>query len=544
MRKMSKVAGNIIDLFEKRIFQGEILINDGIITHIMEKEVDSELFITPGLIDAHIHIESSMLSPQNFSEVVVRHGTVALVSDPHEIANVLGMDGINYMKENSGESPVKFYFGAPSCVPATSFETSGAVITSYDIENLFKGNVTHYLSEMMNFPGLINGDPEILKKLNVAKKYKRKIDGHAPGLSGNALLRYVSSGIDTDHECVDLDEAIEKILAGMKILIREGSAAKNFNALFPLIDHYPGKIMFCSDDLHPDDLMTGHINKLVKLSLKKGADIYNVFRACTVNPSEHYSLNAGLLRIGDPADICVFDSQREMNVLQTIIDGKLVYDQETVCWQAGKQKCINKFVDNYIVPENLAIPDLSKDVKVIKAFDGELITKCLTFSPLSQNGVLKTDIERDILKITVLNRYKIEKPSIGLINGFNLKRGAIASSIAHDSHNVIAVGVEDESMAELINWIVKNKGGVAVHDGTHIIGLQLPIAGIMSDLKAEAVSQKYSELNKIVKSLGCKLDSPFMTLSFMSLLVIPELKLSDKGLFDAKSFAYTELYTE
>ena len=483
-----------------------------------------------------------MLTPQHFAETAVKHGTTGLVADPHEISNVLGMEGVSYMIENAKDAPIKFFFGAPSCVPATSFEDAGATLSGIDIKKLFAEKKVSFLSEMMNYPGVIYNDPDVIRKIQIAKTYGKKIDGHAPGLKGGDLRKYINAGIDTDHECVSIEEAGEKIKYGMKILIREGSAAKNFDSLYPLIDRFPDKIMFCSDDLHPDDLLKGHINLIVKRAIKKNVNIFNVFRACTKNPAEHYNLNTGLLRINDPADMVVFDNFNTLEVINTICGGKLVFDRRRKIYTPGKQKLINNFNAVKISPVDLQVPDKKKKIKVIRAMEGELFTKMIISTLPGKNGFLFPDIKNDILKIVSLNRYRPENPSVAFIKGFGIKKGAIAGSIAHDSHNIIAIGTHDESITEIINWIIRNKGGIAIHDGTDIAGIPLPVAGIMSDKNADAVAEMYSEMNHLAEAIGCRLSSPFMTLSFMSLLVIPELKLSNRGLFDGNTFLPTDLY--
>ena len=542
MRKLSNISGNILDVINKRIYQGEIYIENGRIIDIVEKPVNSKRFITPGLIDSHIHIESSMLTPQNFAEVVIRHGTIALVADPHEIANVLGIEGVQYMIDNAKMAPAKFFFGAPSCVPATSFEDNGGEISPSEIEELFTKGQVHFLSEMMNYPGVIYKDPLVLKKIEIANKFKAKIDGHAPGLRGVDLLEYVNAGIETDHECITLNEAIEKINIGMKILVREGSAAKNFNALFPLIDQYPNQIMFCTDDLHPDDLIRGHINLIVKRAIDKGADIFNVFRACTFNPISHYNLNIGILNIGDSADMVVFFNQEDMEIEKTIINGNIIYQAGENIWSAGEQNVINNFKADKINLASLQIADKGKLIKIIQAYDGELNTGVIIDKPNSFNKNLQSDISKDFLKICLVCRFKKLPPALGFINGFGIKRGAIASSVAHDSHNIIGIGANDQHLAEVVNWIIDHNGGIAVHDGNIIKGIPLPIAGIISDNKAEHIAKLYAELNRMIQLMGSELTSPFMTLSFMALLVIPEIKLSNRGLFDSNTFSLTDLY--
>jgi len=541
MNNNEKHLGNIVDLFNEEIYPGEIIVKEGKIISIQKTISKTDTYILPGLIDSHIHIESSMLTPQNFGRIALSHGTVAVVTDPHEIANVLGLEGVNYMIENAKGSELNFFFGAPSCVPATNFESSGSEITADDIESLFKNQNLLYLSELMNYPGVINNDTEVYRKIQIAQKYNRKIDGHAPGLTGNALQTYIDAGIDTDHECSTLNEAIEKINRGMKIQIREGSAAKNFEALWTLIDKYPDKVFLCTDDLHPDDLIEGHINKLVKRAIEKGVNIFNLLRSVTLNPIEHYKLDMGLLRVGDSADFIRVDNLVSFKVLETYLSGKKVFDLSFGLNNMAEQKIINKFNAKYISEDSLILVPENNRIKVISVEDGELITKSFS-ATLEGKTDLNSDINQDILKLVVLNRYVSEPPSIAFIHNFNLKNGAIASSIAHDSHNIIAVGVKNCEITECINWIISNRGGLAIHNGSQIFGIPLPIAGIISNQKAEAVARKYKELNEIAKELGCQLKAPFMTLSFMALLVIPELKLSNKGLFDGRTFSFTSLY--
>jgi adenine deaminase len=541
MSEAKKYIGNMVDLFNEEIYGAEITVKDGKIISIQRKETENSSFILPGLIDSHIHIESSMLTPQQFGRVALSHGTVATVSDPHEIANVLGIEGVKYMIENAAGSDLRFFFGAPSCVPATEFESSGAQLSPGEIEILFKESNLTFLSEMMNYPGVILGDKEILSKIQIAKEYNKRIDGHAPGLRGNDLQIYIDAGIETDHECSTLSEATEKINRGMIIQIREGSAAKNFEALWTLIDKYPGKVMLCSDDLHPDDLMEGHINRLLKQASEKKINLYNLLRTVTVNPVLHYGLGMGLLRVGDNADFIMVDDLKSFSVSKTYISGINVYDRSMGLREMPGQKIINKFNAKEISNDSLIIPNRGKKVKVISVKDRELITTSF-IALLKGNPDLSSDIKQDILKLVVLNRYESEPPGLAFIHNFNLKKGAMASSIAHDSHNIIATGVENSEIAECINWIISNRGGVAIHDGTQVIGLPLPIGGIISAEKAEYVAEKYKEINKIAHHLGCRLRSPFMTLSFMALLVIPELKLSNRGLFDGKNFRFTSLY--
>jgi adenine deaminase len=534
------ISGRIVDLHQQDIYEGSVHISNGRISKIVREPATTSHYILPGFVDAHVHIESSMLVPSEFARLAVVHGTVATVSDPHEIGNVLGIQGVEYMIENGKKVPFNFYFGAPSCVPATPFETAGAEITAADIEVLFKRNEIKYLAEMMNWPGVLNRDPGVMEKIELAKKYNKAVDGHAPGLRGEQVTQYASAGITTDHECFTAEEALDKLAAGMKILIREGSAAKNFEALIPLLADYPDKIMFCSDDKHPDNLVEGHLNLLVKRALAKGHDLFHVLRAACLNPVEHYKLEVGLLREKDAADFIVIDNLQDFNILATYITGELVAEKGISKIEFTSSEEINNFNTALKTPEAFALPaENASAIRVIEAFDGQLITKEYRAAAKIENEHLVADIEQDVLKITVVNRYQDASPAVAFIKNIGLKKGAIASSVGHDSHNIVAVGVDDESISRAVNLIIKARGGVcAVHDQNEKL-LPLPVAGIMSAADGYTVAKAYSELDKMSKEMGSKLASPFMTLSFMALLVIPSLKLSDKGLFNGDSFTFT-----
>ena len=540
------VSGNIVDVVEGRIYPGKIFIRNGVIIGIKREKVGGYAnFILPGFIDSHIHIESSMLPPGIFAKQAVRFGTVATISDPHEIANVCGIEGIKYMIEEGERTPFKFFFGAPSCVPATAFETSGAKIDAKDIEFVFKNFNITYLSEMMNFPGVINEVPDVIAKIDVAKKFGYPIDGHCPGLRGEDLKKYISKGITTDHESLSRDEAEEKILNQMKILIREGSAAKNFDALMPLLGKYPHMVMFCSDDLHPFELQKGHINLLVKKAVGVGYDLFDVLRAVSLNPVVHYQIPVGLLRVGDDADFIIVDNLEDFNVLETYIQGKLVANKNGTTFEIETTRLINNFNIGFITKEQLNLyVTSSKKIRVIEAIDGSLATNSIVEEAKVEDGFAISDPERDILKIVVVNRYSTSAPSIGFVKGFGLKKGALATSVAHDSHNIIALGVSDEVIVRAVNLIIESKGGMAFVDDNKEEVLPLPIAGLMSDLPVERVSEVYLKIEEAVKNAGSKLTSPLMTLSFMSLLVIPSLKISDRGLFDVDKFQFTSLFVE
>ncbi len=536
------VSGNIVDIVNREIFQGTIIIENGKITDVIREEVENDQYILPGLIDSHIHIESSMLIPSEFARLAVRHGTIASVSDPHEIANVLGMKGISFMINNGKKVPFKFYFGASSCVPATQFETSGANLGPKEMDELLQMDDMHYLSEMMNFPGVLNGDKEVMEKIAIAKKYNKPIDGHAPGLKGEDAKKYIAAGISTDHECFTMDEALGKVKDGMKILIREGSAAKNFEALIDLIKDYPDKVMFCSDDRHPNDLVKGHINEFVKRAFKKGYDKFDVLRAASLNPVIHYNMDIGLLQKGDNADFIIVDDLENFNIKATYIDGIKVADENTSFIESQTEKEINNFSATKIQIEDIKIAPQKGKIRVIQALDGQLITKNITREAKIEKDNVISDIENDILKIVVYNRYKPAKPSIAFINNFGFKSGAIASSVAHDSHNIVAVGVNDSDIVDAINLLVEKKGGISFSEKKIKKVLPLPIAGLMSAEDGYIVAKKYEELDMLTKTLGTQLNASYMTLAFMALLVIPEIKLSDLGLFNGNKFEFTSLF--
>lgn len=538
------ISGNIVDIVDGAIYAGTIEIADGMIVNIIKDNKNYDDYIIPGFIDSHIHIESSMLTPAKFARIAVTHGTIATVSDPHEIANVLGIEGIRYMMENGNTTPFKFYFGAPSCVPATPFETSGAQMGVVETEALLENADIKYLSEMMNFPGVIQNDVEVMAKIALARKHGKPVDGHAPALTGDALKQYAGAGITTDHECFEKTEALEKIGLGMKILIREGSAAKNFEALHTLIEEHPHACMFCSDDKHPDDLATSHINELVKRAIDKGIDVMKVLRCATLNPILHYKLDVGFLRINQPADFIVVDNLRNFNILKTFIRGILVAEKGETHIAHKTPSLLNRFQTEKKELHDFRINARGGKIRVIEAIDGQLITGSLIETPLIVDGNALSDADRDILKIAVINRYENKAPAIGFVKNFGLKEGAIASSVAHDSHNIIAVGVSDEAMCDAVNLIIEHRGGISLVSHGQSEVLPLPVAGIMSNGDGFAVADQYARLNRAAKKLGSTLHAPYMTLSFMALLVIPALKISDKGLFDGETFSYRNLFVE
>ncbi|MCK9218631.1 MAG: adenine deaminase [Bacteroidales bacterium] len=542
MESNFEISGNIVDVVGNRIFQGTVVVRNGEITNIREESVTATQFILPGLIDAHIHVESSMLIPSEFARLAVVHGTVGTVSDPHEIANVLGVPGVKFMIENGNKVPFKFNFGAPSCVPSTAFETAGAHLGVDEVKELLSMPEIGYLSEMMNCPGVLFEDPEVMAKLEACRKAGKPVDGHAPGVKGRDAEKYINAGISTDHECYELDEAREKIKYGMHILIREGSAAKNFETLAPLIKESPDFVMLCSDDKHPNDLVKGHINCEVKRALAMGLDVLDVIRTCTYNPVKHYHLKIGLLQCGDPADFIVVNNLSDFSVLNTFIDGKLVADHGKSLIQRVTETPINQFNISEIRKEDLQVFPQGSQIKVIGALDGQLITEMHLVEPTLKAGMVVADPNRDLLKLVVKNRYFQSPSSIGFISNFGLKKGAIASSVAHDSHNIVAVGVDDESITAAVNLVIESMGGIALIEGDTKVILPLPFAGIMSGDDAYSIAKKYDWMDKKVREMGSSLAAPYMTLSFMALLVIPTLKLSDRGLFDGTRFSLTDLF--
>ena len=535
------ISGQYVDILKKHIYPATIRVQNGIIESIESTTEAPMQYLLPGFIDAHVHVESSMLIPSSFARLAVTHGTIGTISDPHEIANVCGMEGVQYMIDNGKKVPFHFFFGAPSCVPATVFETAGAAINSKDVASLLANPDIYYLSEMMNFPGVLSKDDEVMKKIASAHKLGKPVDGHAPGLRGEDAQKYIEAGISTDHECFTIEEALDKLEHGMKILIREGSAAKNFEALYELIEDHPSMIMLCSDDKHPDSLVEGHINSLCARAVAKGIDPLLVLRAACINPVDHYKLPTGKMQIGDAANFIVVEDLISFKVNQTYIKGALVAENGNSFIEAVSEKAINKFDAASIEENNIQIsldeyPHQNNKIAVIEAIDGQLITNKLWLSPKLDAGKIVSDTESDVLKMVVYNRYFAAAPKMAFIKNFGFKSGAIASTVAHDSHNIIAVGVSDADIVKAINLVIKEQGGISCVSGNELKVMGLPVAGLMSLEDPYKVAADYTALDIMAKSLGSRLGSPFMTLSFMALLVIPHLKLSDKGLFDGDSF--------
>ncbi|GAB3305522.1 adenine deaminase [Hymenobacter tenuis] len=543
-----QLQANVINLFQNTITPATLHVANGRIRQIEPTGAtapDPALpYALPGFVDAHVHVESSLLVPSEFARLAVVHGTLATVSDPHEIGNVLGVAGVKYMLQNGQQVPFKFCFGAPSCVPATPFETAGAEITAHDIELLFQEHPEiGYLAEMMNWPGVLHRDELVMEKIRLAQQYGRPVDGHAPGLRADDARQYAAAGISTDHECFTAEEALDKLAVGMKILIREGSAARNFEALIDLLPEHYEHLMFCSDDKHPDTLVLGHINQLVQRAVARGQDVLKVLRVACRNPVEHYKLPVGLLREGDAADFIVVDDLVDFAVRQTYLNGELVAENGQTRIPAVAVTVVNNFDTNPVQAQDfqLPAPQQAATVRVIECFDGQLITARHDVPALVENGLVVPNLAEDVLKLTVVNRYHSAPPAVAFIKGFGLKRGALASSVGHDSHNITAVGCDDASLARAVNLVIEARGGLAVvsPEGEELV-LPLPVAGLMSDQDGYHVAEAYAAVDALAKQLGSPLQAPFMTLSFMALLVIPSLKLSDKGLFDGEAFRFVE----
>lgn len=536
------IKANYVDILNRNIFAASIIIENNKIQSIQPINETCDTYILPGFIDAHIHIESSMLLPSEFARIAVQHGSVATISDPHEIANVCGIEGVQYMIDNGKKVPFHFHFGAPSCVPATAFETAGATIDSTAIELLLQNKDIYYLSEMMNYPGVLFKDTEVMRKIELAKQYNKPIDGHAPGLMGSDAITYINAGITTDHECFTQEEAAHKLQHGMKILIREGSAAKNFNALQPLIKAHYTNMMFCCDDKHPDELLLHHINHHVRMAVALGNDVFAILQMACINPVQHYKMKVGLLQLGDAADCILVNNLQEFKVLKTIIAGQVVFEDGEVHMPVVEEKIINQFNCSKKSSAEFVVPyQQQTQIKVIEALEGQLITKTFLATPKVVNENIVSDVENDVLQIAVVNRYNDAPTASGFIKNFGLQKGAIASTVAHDCHNIIVIGTNAEEMAAAANALIDAKGGICIVSDHETTTLPLPIGGIMSNLSGIAVGKQYQTIDAKAKALGCKLNAPFMTMSFMALLVIPQLKMSDKGLFDGDKFEFVDL---
>lgn len=558
------IRGNILNVFTDEIYPAEIEIENGIIKCVKKIKGDFQGIMVPGLIDAHIHIESSMLTPSFFAQAAVPHGTTAIVADPHEIANVMGLDGINLMLKDAKNIPLRIFFTAPSCVPATSFETSGAIIGPDEIDILMKKEEVVALGELMNFPGVINEDDLVIEKIQIAHHHKKPVDGHAPLLSGAELCKYVSKGISTDHECISMAEAREKKELGMKIMIREGSSAKNLEDLISL-----GGEFLVSDDIHPGDLSQGHMDHIIKKAIICGLDPIEAVKMVTINPSNHYSLNMGAISPGREANLIMVDDLENFNVKKVYIGGELVAKNKTALFNPTHISSGNTIFLEKTKPSDFTIPLSGNEVMVrtIDVLDEQLITSESEAIMQITNKEIVADVEQDILKIAVIERYgksisKIstknkqfsqlsknevilgnnnKKMALAFVRGFGIKEGAFASSVAHDSHNVIVVGTDSNYMARAVNILIENNGGLVAVSKNSQKSLKLPIAGLMASESAEIISSKLEDLHSMAGEMGCSLKSPFMTMSFLALLVIPNLKISDKGLFDVSKFEFVNV---
>ncbi|MFM7109217.1 MAG: adenine deaminase [Planctomycetaceae bacterium] len=542
------ISGNVCDPVARRIRPATVTVSNGRISGLAWDSIEHDAWIVPGLVDAHVHVESSLLPPCEFARLAVAHGTVATVSDPHEIGNVLGVPGVEWMLDEAKRSPFKFCFGAPSCVPATAFDHSGAAIDSSGVAALLDRHDVAYLSEVMNYPGVVGGDAEAIAKITAAKARGKPVDGHAPQLRGPDLRAYVAAGISTDHECVSLAEALEKLSLGMKVQIREGSAARNFDALASLIDSHPDRCMLCSDDKHPDTLVTGHVDAIVRRALARGSDLFDVLQVASVNPVRHYRLPMGLLQLGDPADFLVVDDLKAFRIRQVVVDGDVAATDGTCHWPRLQCGTPNAFAAGSKSPADFEIrvadTDRARPVRVIEALDGQLVTGQAVVTPRVENGRILPDPEADLLLIAVVDRYADRPPAVALVRNFGLARGAIASSVAHDSHNVVAVGASAAEIAHAVNLVIEARGGLSAVGGGRELLLPLPIAGLMSDRPGAEVAARYAEIDRFAKDLGSRLGAPYMTLAFMALLVIPALKLGPAGLFDVKAFRPVPLFAD
>ncbi len=528
----SVVKGYIVDIHCREIFKGSVEVENGVISRMNRHDTPEEVYILPGFVDSHVHIESSMLTPSHFASLAAAHGTVAVVADPHEIANVCGIEGIEYMIEEGRDAPLKIFYTVPSCVPATPFENAGARLGVKEVESLIARTEFVALGEMMNYPGVLHEDPEVMGKIQATLRCGKPVDGHAPMLSGEWLEKYIAAGISTDHEACTLSEAEEKIRKGMKIQIREGSSAKDFAALMPLLAACPDRVMFSRDDWKAVNLLDSHIDGMVRQALSAGYDLFNVLRAASLNPVEHYNLPVGLLRLGDCADFIVVDNLTDLHVEEVWSNGARV---NTGKWKEASPRIINSFEADEITPSQLGLRyEEGVQIPVIGVADGSIVTR-----KESAIYIPSSFAAQDVCKVVVLNRYAAKScPAVSFVRGMGLREGAIASSVAHDSHNIVAVGTSDEYLASVINLLIRHKGGIAARNGEKMAFAALPVGGIMSTKTGEAFTKDYHAVEQLIARIGTSLSSPLMTLSFLCLPVIPELRLTDRGLFDVTSFSF------
>jgi len=545
---------SIINVFSGEIIPGSIAVAKGYIagfgSYPAKRVVDMKgRFVAPGFIDAHVHIESSMSCPAEFARCVLPHGTTTVAADPHEIANVLGAEGIGYMIDSSKDQPVNIYYTLPSCVPATDMETSGAKLGADDLLPFMNNSQIIALAEMMNFPGVIYRDNEVLRKIEGMKKQRKPVDGHAPGLTGRDLHAYISAGISSDHECTTEKEAKEKLNAGMHIMIREGTGAKNLKNLLPIINRQTSRrLMWCTDDRHPHDIIKeGHIDFIVRSAIRMGLDPLTAIQMATINTAEYFGLNnVGAIGPGRQADLVVFSDIKNPVIEEVYFRGNLAAREGKILPEIKKPAPLNIWPSMNVDIDKIdfSIPAVSRQARVIEIIPHQLITgQSLIKVAVSGNSAI-SDIKRDILKIAVVERHKgTGNTAVGFVRGFDLKQGALASSVAHDSHNIIIVGTNDEDMKTALEAVFKMGGGLAAaSNGKILANLSLPIAGLMSLQPVKTIKEKLDNLIDISREFGSSLNDPFMTLSFLALPVIPELKITDKGLVDVAKFRIVPLF--
>ncbi len=527
------VEGQLVDVVNGKIVPSRVVMEGGKFTEIVTLPEAPNRYLLPGFIDSHIHIESSQLCPSRFAEAAVPHGTTAVISDPHEIANVLGMKGVELMLEDSAKVPLRTFLTAPSCVPATQYERSGATIGVAEIESMLKDQRFVGLGEVMDVQGVLNDDPRIISKIKAAKAFWKGIDGHCPGLVGKDLVKYINAGMRTDHESLTSDEAEEKYFLGMWIQVREGSASRDLRSLMPFAKAH--ECMLVSDDLRAKDLVNGHLDVLLRKAVALGMPPMHAIRAVTAWPAWHYNLPGGSVAVGRTADLVIVEDLRNFKVLQVFIEGKLVAEDGVPLFLAEPRTNGLGILPRDLVADDLLLPAEGEraSVRVIEAVPDRIESGSLVTELPVREGCVRAMPEQDVLHLALVNRYVDERPVLGFIKGFGLKRGAMATSVAHDSHHILAVGASVDDMAKAIN-AVSRSGGYAVCDDNVISALPLEVAGLMSTSPARVVAQKENDLVELLASMGCKLPAPFMTLSFQSLLVVPELKIGDRGLFDTR----------
>ena len=546
--------GHIVDVVSREIFDGTLTVEDGKIAEIKRGGLPERErpypYLMPGFIDSHVHIESSMMVPHEFARIAVSHGTIGVIADPHEIANVLGVEGVDYMIRSGRMAQFNFCFGAPSCVPALGgdVETNGATIDAEDIEKLMARPDIGFLAEMMNYPGVLAGDGEIMRKIEAARRHGKPVDGHAPGLTGHQRDQYAAAGITTDHECSTLEEGRSCIKAGMKVIIREGGAARDYEQLSPLIAESPDMVMLCTDDCHPEDFVREHINAIVMRALADGYDLWDILQAACVNPQRHYHLDWGLLQQGDPATFIIVDTVGpHFKVQSTVIRGMEVYSYNSSSLAMYLQLTASDYKgDHQDYPNNFVAAPITEDdifynIKpgaaehIINATDGSLVTGHEVWR-MGASMFSDTHPWLEVEKIVVYNRYQRgAKPMVGLIHGFGITNGAIAGSVAHDCHNIVAVGSNDGYIVRAINRVIEMGGGLVVVSADEENDIPLPIAGLMAPLTGHELAFRSMIMRQKVHDIGCMMKDPFITMAFMALPVIPNLKLTDRHLMDTKN---------